>query len=199
LQSHYLFDEHFCLVGRPNEKGQVEGLVGFTRRNFLVPVPRTSSLEALNEELQQRCRADLERRLRGQAATKAAVRELVTRGLLVFDAPHRRYDLHPIVRQYAYDRLGDKVVDELVGLLNDMDATFRAELRELNERNFQRFEAKLEERVGGLDAALRTEMANLRAELRTEIANVKADLIKWMFLFWVGTLGTLIALLKLWG
>jgi hypothetical protein len=30
-----------------------------------------------------------------------------------------------------YDRFGDKVVDELVGLLNDMDATFRAELRAL--------------------------------------------------------------------
>jgi len=91
-----------------------------------------------------------------------------------------------------YDRFGEKVVDELVGLLNDMDATFRAELRELNERNFQRFEAKLEERVGGLDAALRTEMANLRAELRTEIANVKADLIKWMFLFWLGTVATML-------
>ncbi|QDT70990.1 Integrase core domain protein [Lacipirellula limnantheis] len=40
LQSHYLFQAHFCLVRRANEKGKVEGLVGFTRRNFLVPVPR---------------------------------------------------------------------------------------------------------------------------------------------------------------
>lgn len=71
LQSHYLFEEHFCLVRRPNEKGQVEGLVGYTRRNFLVPVPRTSSLESLNAELEQRCRDDLQRRLRGQTATKA--------------------------------------------------------------------------------------------------------------------------------
>jgi hypothetical protein len=46
-----------------------------------------------------------------------------------------------------YDRFGDKVVDELVGLLNDMDAAFRAELRDLNEENFRRFEAKLEQRV----------------------------------------------------
>ena len=75
LQSHYLFDEHFCLVRRPNEKGQVEGLVGFTRRNFLVPVPRTASLEDLNDELEQRCRTDLERRLRDQAATKAVLLE----------------------------------------------------------------------------------------------------------------------------
>ncbi len=71
LQSHHLFDCHFCLVRRPNEKGQVEGLVGFTRRNFLVPVPRVSSLESLNSDLEQQCRNDLQRRLRGQTATKA--------------------------------------------------------------------------------------------------------------------------------
>ena len=75
LQSHYLFDSHFCLVRRPNEKGQVEGLVGFTRRNFLVPVPRVSSLESLNSELEQRCRNDLQRRLRGQTAIKAVLLE----------------------------------------------------------------------------------------------------------------------------
>jgi transposase len=75
LQSHYLFDCHFCLVRRPNEKGQVEGLVGFTRRNFLVPVPRTSSLESLNADLEQQCRNDLQRRLRGQTAIKAVLLE----------------------------------------------------------------------------------------------------------------------------
>jgi transposase len=75
LQSHYLFDSHFCLVRRPNEKGQVEGLVGYTRRNFLVPVPRVSSLEDLNVDLEQRCRDDLQRRLRGQTATKAILLE----------------------------------------------------------------------------------------------------------------------------
>ncbi|MBE0592152.1 MAG: DUF1640 domain-containing protein [Gemmatimonadales bacterium] len=80
-----------------------------------------------------------------------------------------------------YDRFGDKVVDELVGLPNDMDATFRAELRELNEQNAQRFEAKLEERL-----------AQLGAELRTEMANLKAELIKWMFLFWLGTVATML-------
>ncbi len=75
LQSHYLFDCHFCLVRRPNEKGQVEGLVGYTRRNFLVPVPRTSSLESLNADLEQQCRDDLQRRLRGQTAIKAVLLE----------------------------------------------------------------------------------------------------------------------------
>jgi transposase len=71
LQSHYLFQEHFCLVRRANEKGHVERLLGMARRNFLVPVPDVASLERLNEALQERCRADLAQRTRGKSATKA--------------------------------------------------------------------------------------------------------------------------------
>jgi hypothetical protein len=69
-----------------------------------------------------------------------------------------------------YDRFGDKLVDELVGLLNDVDATFKAELRELNERNLALFDAKLERRL----------------------ADLKAELVKWMFLFWLGTVATML-------
>ena len=45
LKSHYLFDHHFCLVRRPNEKGVVEGMVGFARLNFFVPVPQVRDLD----------------------------------------------------------------------------------------------------------------------------------------------------------
>src|SRR3954467_12587507 len=72
LKSHHLFEGHFCLVRRPNEKGHVETLVGFARRNFLVPVPVAhGGLEGLNGRLEADCRADLMRRLRGKPATKA--------------------------------------------------------------------------------------------------------------------------------
>ena len=71
LQSHYLFAHHFCLVRRANEKGHVESLLGFARRNFLVPIPHVESLEALNQELLVHCQEDLDRRLRGKPATKA--------------------------------------------------------------------------------------------------------------------------------
>lgn len=71
LQSHYLFQEHFCLVRRANEKGHVERLVGFARRNFLVPVPRVDSLAALNQQLCERCLADLAQRTRGKPAPKS--------------------------------------------------------------------------------------------------------------------------------
>ena len=51
LQSHYLFEDRFGRPGKGNDKGKVEGLVGYSRRNFMVPVPVAESFEALNEML----------------------------------------------------------------------------------------------------------------------------------------------------
>jgi hypothetical protein len=75
LSSHYLFDYRFCRVARPNEKGVVEGMVKFTRLNFMVPVPQAGSLAELNDQLEQQCRHDLLRRVRGQSQTKAQLLE----------------------------------------------------------------------------------------------------------------------------
>ena len=51
LQSHYLFWDRFGRPGKGNDKGKVEGLVGYARRNFLVPLPVFESFEALNAYL----------------------------------------------------------------------------------------------------------------------------------------------------
>lgn len=50
MQAHYLFKAEYCNVRSGNEKGQVEGLVGHSRRNALVPLPHVQSLEELNED-----------------------------------------------------------------------------------------------------------------------------------------------------
>jgi transposase len=72
LKSHHLFESHFCLVRRPNEKGHVETLIGFARREFLVPVPIINGgLASLNADLERRCLADLTRRTWGKSAAKA--------------------------------------------------------------------------------------------------------------------------------
>ena len=71
LRSHFLFEAHFCLVRRANEKGHVENLVGYARRNFLVPVPAVPNFEALNEGLLAKCREDLQRQVRGKPTGKA--------------------------------------------------------------------------------------------------------------------------------
>src|SRR6266581_63764 len=75
LESHFLFRHRFCTVGRGNEKGVVEGLVGYSRRNFMVPVPEAPSFAELNDRLRERCRADLDRRLWGEENTKATLLE----------------------------------------------------------------------------------------------------------------------------
>ncbi len=71
LKTYYLFDSHFCLVRRPNEKGHVENLVGYARRNFLVPVPVADEFCSLNEVLIQRCHENLNRCASGHSATNA--------------------------------------------------------------------------------------------------------------------------------
>ena len=71
LKSYHLFEAHFCLVRRPNEKGHVERLLDYARSNFLVPVPSVESLAALNATLEDQCRRDQERHVRGKPGTIA--------------------------------------------------------------------------------------------------------------------------------
>jgi hypothetical protein len=60
-----------------------------------------------------------------------------------------------------YDRLGEDLANELVEWFNSVDATYRSDLRELNELNYARFDAKLEQRV----AELRQELAVIDEEV----------------------------------
>ncbi|HEX3879114.1 MAG TPA: hypothetical protein VHW24_19150 [Bryobacteraceae bacterium] len=69
LVSHYLFQERFGRPGKGNDKGKVEGLLGYARRNFFVPAPRCRSYAELNERLQAECRLWGERKLRGHSET----------------------------------------------------------------------------------------------------------------------------------
>jgi len=69
LQSHYLFRDRFGRPGKGNDKGNVEGMVGFGRRTFLVPIPEVSDIDALNAMLLERCRARQSATLRGADGT----------------------------------------------------------------------------------------------------------------------------------
>lgn len=55
LKGYYVFEADFCGRAAANQKGQVEHLVKYARRNFLVPVPQVASLEELNALLEERC------------------------------------------------------------------------------------------------------------------------------------------------
>ena len=88
-----------------------------------------------------------------------------------------------------YEKLGDEVTGELVDWFNAVDATYKAELKELNELNWERFKATLHE-----------EIASVRGDLRSEMQAMKADLMKWMFIYWMGSVittgGLMFALLQ---
>ena len=107
--------------------------------------------------------------------------------------------------QKFYERFGEDVTNELVNWFNAVDATYRSELRDLNEVNFARFDAKLEQRLAQFDATLEQRLAQLDAkwegrwhqldakwegrwhQIDAKLAELKSDLLKWMFLFWATT------------
>jgi hypothetical protein len=114
-------------------------------------------------------------------------------------------------------RLGEQAADELANWFNQVDATYRTDLRELNELNFARFDAKLEQRIAESTARLEAKFGALEvrigaletmigalelkfteleerlgARMATAIAALRAELIKWMFLFWIGSVVTIV-------
>ena len=92
-----------------------------------------------------------------------------------------------------------------------MDTSYRQEFRELFEANFGRVDARLqameerivqsearvEVRVDALVARMDALEAKLLAQMDAKLEAQKSELLKWMFLFWVGTMGTVLAIVKL--
>jgi len=87
LRSHYLFEPRFGRPGKGNDKGKVEGLVGYARRNFLVPIPRSGSFDSLNKQLEEQCRQRRDRRLRGHKDTVAVRLERDLQAFLPLPSP----------------------------------------------------------------------------------------------------------------
>ena len=121
----------------------------------------------------------------------------------------------PKLSRKFYETLGDDVANVFVEWFNQVDLAYRGELRELNEINFARFDAKLEQRLSQFEAKLDHRITDLEARLvdrfgtvdarfaqidatvtqcstKQELAEAKSDLFKWMFLFWVGNVATTI-------
>lgn len=82
-----------------------------------------------------------------------------------------------------YRKFGHELVDEMVNWFNEVDATYRGDLRELNELNFARFDAKLEQRL-----------AQFETNLERRLGGLESKLMRWMFVFWVGNVATTAAL-----
>ena len=67
LHSHYLFEDKFGRPGKGNDKGKVEGLVGYVRRHFMVPMPVADSFDAMNARFLEQCVTRRQAVLRGHS------------------------------------------------------------------------------------------------------------------------------------
>ncbi len=82
--SHYVLRDRYGRPGKGNDKGNAEGLVGFSRRNFMVPIPRFATWEAFNAHLEAQCRKRQDDVLRGQSET---IGERLARDLAAMSEP----------------------------------------------------------------------------------------------------------------
>ena len=174
LQSHYLFVDRFGRPGKGNDKGKVEGLVGYARRNFLVPLPCEASFAALNARLLQDCRRRQSDRLRGHAET---IGERLRRDLAAFNAlpaaPYDACDKQPgrvsslsLVRYRGTDYSVPTVYGHrevlIRGYVHDVVICCGAEIIARHPRSYERedfvfdprhYLALLERKIGALDQA----------------------------------------------
>ena len=72
-----------------------------------------------------------------------------------------------------YDALGENVANELVDWFNQVDATYRADLRELNDLNFQRFDAKMGERFAEFETKMERRFAGMEAKMDLRFADTE--------------------------
>ena len=103
-----------------------------------------------------------------------------------------------------YEKLGDDVANELVEWLNLVDTSYRQEFKDLFEANFRRLESEMrglrehvDARVTGLEGVMSARLSGLEDGLDAKLEKQKSALLTWMFVFWVGTMGTVLAMLKL--
>jgi hypothetical protein len=74
-----------------------------------------------------------------------------------------------------YEKFGDDIAAEFVNWFNDVDATYRGDLRQLNELNFARFDARVGERFAELEARLDRRLADLELRWERRLAEVEAN------------------------
>lgn len=186
LKAHYAFQADFCNPGEAHEKGLVENLVGYIRRNVMVPIPHVQSWQELNRLLLDRCLKYLNHQIPGRSQTAGAMFEVEKKSFLPL--PGYRFDyarqITAMVDYYATVKFGRNrysVPVELAGKQVTVKGTglsvkveYRNQLVAVHERSYGKDETKfelahyirlLEQRPRAVKNARPVKQANLPAEV----------------------------------
>ena len=110
----------------------------------------------------------------------------------------------PVTAKFSrrfYERLGDEVANELVDWFNQLDSAYRSDVREINEANYARFEARLEQRLAEFREDINAKFDALRLDVKSDINRLETTLERslkeqnrFFFLAWAVLLASNIAL-----
>ncbi len=92
FRRYYTFQARFCTPAAGREKGGVEGLIGFARRNFLVPLPRVADFAELNQLLLERCQAYDGHRIAGREDRLTVGERFEAERKLLLKLPERPFE-----------------------------------------------------------------------------------------------------------
>jgi hypothetical protein len=94
FRTYYSYQGVFCNVKKANEKGGVERIIGFVRRNFLTPIPECESLDEVNDLLLRKCLNYDSHKILGRKATVGYLFSEEKEKLLALpDKPYNNYKL----------------------------------------------------------------------------------------------------------
>ncbi len=97
--------------------------------------------------------------------------------------------------QRLHESLGDDATNDLFAWWEEAATVNRAAVREVADLYFARFEARLEKGLAEVRSEMDKGFSKVRSEMDVRLADQRADLVKWMFLFWMGTLVPLAGLM----
>ncbi|MDP9176637.1 MAG: hypothetical protein M3O61_03055 [Gemmatimonadota bacterium] len=111
-----------------------------------------------------------------------------------------------------YERFGDDIANELVEWFNAVDSTYQGQLREINDLNWARmearfdvfdarmnaFEARMEGRMDAFESRMEGRMNAFELRMEARFEKFRSEMLLWMFAFWTATvipiIGVMLAL-----
>ena len=97
-----------------------------------------------------------------------------------------------------YERFGDEIANELVDWFNAVDATYQAQLKEINDLNWARMETRFDAfdaRMEAFEAKMIARMDAFESRMEAQFQRFRSEMLLWMFAFWSATVIPLIGVM----